>query len=156
MDEPGALAGVPPPHQPDAIDARRIVQVALVLVVTLAVCIVASVWIAHGLARHYARPSAVQPAALPATAGPPLQPDPAIDLAQFRAQKEAALHGYRWVDRAHGIAQIPIDDAMRIIAQRSAASPGMAADVNGNADAGRASVGAGPAPTHADSGARVE
>jgi len=149
MDEPGVLAGVPPPHQPDAIDARRIVQVALVLVITLAVCIAASVWIAHGLARHYARPPAVQPAALPATAGPPLQPDPATDLAQFRAQKEAVLHGYRWIDRAQGIARIPIDDAMRIIAQRSAASPGTAADVNGNVDAG-------PAPADADSGARAE
>lgn len=156
MDEPGVLAGVAPPHQPDAIDARRIVQVALVLVVTLAVCIAASVWIAHSLARRYARPPAVQPAALPATAGPPLQPDPATALAQFRAQKEATLHGYRWIDRAHGIAQIPIDAAMRIIAQRSAASRDTAAATNGNVDAGPASVDAGPAPADADSGAHAE
>lgn len=123
MAEPALLAPDPALRERDATDGRRVAQVAIALVVLLCGCVGASLWLAHGLARHYARPPAVEPAALPATDGPPLEPDPAATLAQFRAEKAALLEGYRWIDRAHGIAHIPIDAAMRIVAARSAAVP---------------------------------
>lgn len=44
---------------------------------------------------------------------PQLQTDPEEDLRQFRARQEAWLNGYGWVDRAHDIAHIPIDEAMK-------------------------------------------
>jgi hypothetical protein len=47
---------------------------------------------------------------------PALQRTPAQDLARHRAEMEKSLHTLAWVDRKAGIARIPIEDAMRIIA----------------------------------------
>lgn len=47
---------------------------------------------------------------------PELQPNPRADLATFRAAKLKQLNSTGWVDRAHGVAHIPIADAMREIA----------------------------------------
>ncbi len=37
--------------------------------------------------------------------------------ATVQAAQEAQLHGYRWVDRTRGIAAIPIDRAMALVAR---------------------------------------
>lgn len=39
-------------------------------------------------------------------------------LAAFRAQEEELLAGWGWVEKDQGIARMPIDDAMRIVAER--------------------------------------
>ena len=39
-------------------------------------------------------------------------------LAEFRAQEDALLTSYGWVEKDKGIARIPIDEAMRIVAER--------------------------------------
>lgn len=49
---------------------------------------------------------------------PRLQPNPAADLNKFRAQEEEILNSYGWVDQQAGVAHIPIDQAMDIIAAR--------------------------------------
>ncbi len=49
---------------------------------------------------------------------PRLQTDPQKELAEFRAEKRQRLTTYGWVDQAHGIAHIPIDEAMKRIAAR--------------------------------------
>lgn len=49
---------------------------------------------------------------------PTLQISPQGDLDRFKLEQEAALTGYAWTDRATGIARIPIEDAMRIVAAR--------------------------------------
>jgi hypothetical protein len=49
---------------------------------------------------------------------PELQTAPRLDLAALRRREDAELARLGWVDRAAGIARIPIEDAMRIIAQR--------------------------------------
>lgn len=46
---------------------------------------------------------------------PALQWSPATDLAAFRKQEDADLDKLGWVDRATGIARIPIEDAMKVI-----------------------------------------
>lgn len=56
------------------------------------------------------------PAELPRFPAPRLQANPPADLRAFLAQEHARLDGTGWVDQAHGIAHIPIDDAMRRIA----------------------------------------
>jgi hypothetical protein len=50
------------------------------------------------------------------TAKPRLEIDPATDLAAFRAQQQHELGGYGWIDRAHGVVRIPIDQAMKDVA----------------------------------------
>jgi len=57
------------------------------------------------------------PAALEAPP-PRLQVRPEIDLADFRAQEAAILTTYAWVDKEHHIVRIPVEDAMRLIAER--------------------------------------
>src|SRR5262245_13337413 len=38
-------------------------------------------------------------------------------LAEFRAQEEALLTSYGWVEKDKGLARIPIEEAMRIVAE---------------------------------------
>ncbi len=49
---------------------------------------------------------------------PRLQPAPIKDLMELRAWEESQLQHYGWVDKANGIARIPIDRAMEILAEK--------------------------------------
>jgi hypothetical protein len=120
--DPGLL------HARDTTDGRRVTIVGAALVAMVVVCVIAAVAMTRGLAHHYARPPATA-TALPATGGPPLEPDPTATLARFRAEKRALLDGYAWVDRAHGVARIPVDEAMRIVAVEAGAASAPAPSV---------------------------
>lgn len=48
---------------------------------------------------------------------PRLQIDPAADLAAYEAKERRLLDSYGWVDREHGIARIPIEEAMQRLAR---------------------------------------
>jgi hypothetical protein len=50
--------------------------------------------------------------------GPVLQDNPMPDLRAFRAQEDAALAGYGWVDKGRGVVRIPVEEAMKLIAER--------------------------------------
>jgi hypothetical protein len=43
--------------------------------------------------------------------------EPAV-LAQFRAQEDALLTSWGWVEKDRGIARMPVDEAMKIVAAR--------------------------------------
>lgn len=43
--------------------------------------------------------------------------EPAL-LAEFRSQEDALLTSYGWVEKDKGVARIPIEEAMRIVAER--------------------------------------
>ena len=49
---------------------------------------------------------------------PDLQVASSLDYQEMRAAEEAQLRSYRWVDRESGIAAIPIERAMEILAGR--------------------------------------
>jgi hypothetical protein len=49
---------------------------------------------------------------------PRLQVTPEKDLAALRAQEEAILTSYAWVEKDRGIARIPVEEAMRLVASR--------------------------------------
>jgi len=49
---------------------------------------------------------------------PRLQVAPVQDLKQFRDAEENILHSYGWVNQQSGIVRIPIERAMRLIAER--------------------------------------
>jgi hypothetical protein len=55
------------------------------------------------------------PAAAPS---PVLQVDPAGDLKRMQEEETAILTGYGWVDPQAGVVYIPIDQAIRLIAER--------------------------------------
>lgn len=48
---------------------------------------------------------------------PRLQTDPEADLAAYLSKERHLLNSYGWVDRAHGIAHIPIEVAMQRLAR---------------------------------------
>lgn len=49
---------------------------------------------------------------------PRLQVDPAIDLDHLRAEENELLERYGWIDPKNGIARIPIDKAIEIVAEQ--------------------------------------
>jgi hypothetical protein len=49
---------------------------------------------------------------------PRLQPVPGQELRDIRAQEDAILEGYGWVDQAAGVVRIPVERAMEILAQK--------------------------------------
>jgi hypothetical protein len=58
---------------------------------------------------------------------PRLQADPVAELRLQRAEEDAVLGGYGWVDRSRGVIRLPIERAMALLLQRGlptrAASP---------------------------------
>jgi hypothetical protein len=50
--------------------------------------------------------------------GPVLQDNPTPDLGVFRAEEDEVLSTYGWVDKGRGAVRIPIDEAMRLVAER--------------------------------------
>lgn len=54
---------------------------------------------------------------------PRLQPDPPLELAEFRKSEEQKLMHYAWVDRKTQIVRIPIDRAMHLLAERGIPQP---------------------------------
>src|SRR5258706_8443014 len=52
--------------------------------------------------------------------GPRLQPSPPRDIDELQARDKAILTTYGWVDPAHGVARIPVDRAIDILADKGA------------------------------------
>ncbi|HBY99036.1 MAG: hypothetical protein M5U01_19955 [Ardenticatenaceae bacterium] len=55
---------------------------------------------------------------IPLPPEPRLQPEPQQEMQALRAEQEALLHSYGWVDKQAGVVHIPIDRAMQLLAQR--------------------------------------
>ena len=56
-------------------------------------------------------------------AGPKLQRQPSIALAEFRQDENLRLSRYEWIDETRGIVRIPIDRAITILSQRGLPEP---------------------------------
>ncbi|HEY3784803.1 MAG TPA: SCO family protein [Steroidobacteraceae bacterium] len=108
-------------HESYEVFARQLHWIAAIIVGTL----VAVVWLMYGLSKTWLGPLPEAPrgAAMPA---PRLQPSPHADLVAHRAHERDLLEHYQWIDRDAGIARIPIERAMQLLAgssQRAAAVP---------------------------------
>jgi hypothetical protein len=72
-------------------------------------------------ARRTAPPHPLAAEALaPAPPEPRLQAHPRRDLEALRAEEDALLGAYGWVDREAGTVRIPIERAMELLAERAA------------------------------------
>jgi hypothetical protein len=60
----------------------------------------------------------LQAQARPTPPAPELEAEPGQLLAPYMLAEQAKLNSYRWVDRSAGIAAMPIDRAMDVIAQQ--------------------------------------
>jgi hypothetical protein len=67
---------------------------------------------APGQAAHRGQPPRI-------SGGVELQPSPERDIAALRDEKRRVLSSYGWVDRDRGIARIPIDRAITLLANHA-------------------------------------
>lgn len=80
-------------------------------------------WLFSVLAPRASRTTSFAPS--PQTALPPqprLQVNAPMDLKRMREREDALLNSYGWADRSNGMARIPIERAMEIMAQRSSST----------------------------------
>ncbi len=103
----------------DALPVRRIVVVGAIIAGAVAVAI----GVVVATLAHRAVPLGGVPVARPAALGddlPMLQTAPQQELATYRREKADALNGLGWVDAASGVAHVPIDVAMTMLAAHAA------------------------------------
>jgi hypothetical protein len=106
----------------EEIDVRTITRLGVWLtVITVIGCGVALgtyLLLARGEERQDPPPSPLAEAAEPRlTPGPRLQVAPELELARVRQYETEQLAGWGWVDRANGIAQVPIEHAIDAVAE---------------------------------------
>jgi hypothetical protein len=108
-------------YTPDRVSLAGIAGGALLIAGAIALGIAAGFVILHA-GRHGTPVWAAQPGVPPPIAGPvSLQPNPAADITALREEKRQIITTYAWVDPAHGIARIPIDRAIVLLARQAAA-----------------------------------
>lgn len=97
------------------IDGRSVFLAGLALAALIALSI-AMLWLIYGAAQ---RPLPFGAGMEPLQQkGPMLQTDPRGDRLEYEAEKRTTLNNLGWIDRHVGIAHIPINDAMRLVAAR--------------------------------------
>jgi hypothetical protein len=107
-------------HELFAIAARRLHWIAAALAAALALVMLAM----YLLMRTWLHSEAAPVTRMPPV--PRLQVAPSADLASEHARERAQLESYGWEDRQRGVARIPIERAMQLLAAPASAtsSPG--------------------------------
>lgn len=109
---------------PDRIDVRGVMLGALAVLAGIVVAMLAAFPVVR-LGQE--RPADAQVEARPdkaprIDAATALEPQPADTIAAFEAEKRRRLAEYGWVDRAQGIARIPIEQAIARLAREAPGS----------------------------------
>jgi hypothetical protein len=105
-------------HEPLGANVRAVWQTGA----GLAAVVVVSFLLVAGLMKYFAAVDNVSPgkpvsAQVPMAPGVPiLNPHQPVELRDLRQRERRLLASYGWIDRATGIARIPIDRAMQIVA----------------------------------------
>ncbi len=106
-------------HEPAVIAVAPIIKIAVALFgVVILIAAVLYLLLRFEVMPHQAQ-VAVRQGAVPPP--PRLQVHAREDLRALRAQKQALLESYQWLDPAHSAARVPIERAMQIYVQQSAA-----------------------------------
>ncbi|HSB78092.1 MAG TPA: hypothetical protein VLM91_04845 [Candidatus Methylomirabilis sp.] len=110
-------------HELSDLSPRAIAIFGIVLAATVIACLLLAAWIFNYLSAREARQD-VPPSPLAkqeAPSEPLLQVSAPKDMAEMRAQEEKILTSYAWVNKQAGTVRIPIDRAMRLLAEREKA-----------------------------------
>lgn len=136
MSERAPTAGGEAHPQPEFdrdIQVRRVVATGIWLAAVIAVSM-AAMWFLSVSLRSAEQAADPPRSPLPEASARQLPPPPLLqdkperDLAAMRQEEERVLEGYGWVDEAGGVARIPIERAIELIALRGLprTSPGAA------------------------------
>lgn len=111
-------------YEPDDVSIRGVLIVAAVSLIVLALIGITLWGMVALLAESHRQtlPSRLEQTRIERPP-PRLQASPKDDLAVYRAQEDASLHRWAWVDRSAGIVQIPIERAMAELARRGWPQP---------------------------------
>jgi hypothetical protein len=108
-------------HELSDLSARGIslfgLGLALLVIVALLVCYGLLVLLRDSQARRAEPPSALSPSR-ERPVGPQLEVQPGQAMKEVRRQEEKHLKSYGWIDREKGLAHIPIERAMDILADK--------------------------------------
>ena len=106
-------------YEPSDANVKGVLAIALTVVVTVGL-FAAALGGLIGLFRTETEAPPTGPLARVEIAPPPprLDAHPERTLAEVRKRETAALEGYAWIDHDAGIARIPIEQAMRLLAER--------------------------------------
>lgn len=111
----GALNGATDGAQDADITPRPILGLGLGVLVMTSLALL----ITLGLNQYfvYRRPPPAPPVDARQIPPPPrLQSQASVDLHSLQARQRARLNGYGWIDRSAGVAHIPIERAMELLA----------------------------------------
>ena len=120
MPQGGPVPGARPGHENDRIGLRGVVFFTIALFVTVIL-----IQVGLGLEMHWLKPGKAPDADLPAPNPiavapfpvPRLQANPMAEMVELREAESKRITSYGWVDKKAGIAHIPIDRAMDILAR---------------------------------------
>jgi hypothetical protein len=111
MAESGAVHGK---HEPGGIHVLAVLAITAGFAVFVAICVA-------GLYFYYAWAERNIPPPVPHSFPKPvLEQTPLLDLQKLQEKQRAQLQGYAWIDRGKGVARIPIERAMKMVAGRGA------------------------------------
>jgi hypothetical protein len=109
----------PTAYEPDRVAIGGVLLVGLALAVLTAAGLLIAAQVTDVFIARTARPLEVAPSLaerrLPPA--PRLQSDPAAALAAHRRSLDERLGSYGWIDRSAGIARIPVERAMDLVAR---------------------------------------
>lgn len=109
-------------HEVRDVNLRAVVGIVVGVVVLTLLGVVVSLGVYELMAlRRQATQPPPPPMAETLPALPPeprLQVAPAVDLGQIRAEEDAVLSTYGWIDEQGGIVRIPVDRAMGLLVER--------------------------------------
>jgi hypothetical protein len=107
-------------HETRDVPLVPVVLAVVALLVMIGAAVIASTWIAGA---WIGRPLALNPptglatpSVPPTPAEPRLEEEPGAQLREVRAAEDAVLTSTAWVDRQAGVARIPIDRAIDLVA----------------------------------------
>jgi hypothetical protein len=109
-------------HEANTLVLRGLILFAIGLVVVTGVVEFALTYVMKDFEREESTLQSLAPPRLADRSGtfpaPQLQAQPPVDLVKFKKDELQKLDGYGWVDRSRGIAHIPIDRAIEIVAAK--------------------------------------
>ena len=107
-------------HEENTVQLTPVVVFAVVMILVSVATFLTVKIIERAFDLNWARSEApVSPLAQPQTPPAPLlQVSSGRDLAELRAKENAAINSYRWIDQQNGVVGIPVEEAIKLLAQR--------------------------------------
>jgi hypothetical protein len=119
-------------HEDNTLVVKGLIVFAVVLVAVGIVVELSLVYIMKDFSQEERALKALAPPGLADVSGtfpaPRLQAQPPVDLTKLKQAELQRLNEYGWVDQSAGIAHIPIDRAMEIVASKGLAASGVPAE----------------------------